>query len=94
MTLIQRGRGGWVAEAGGLTRAVGIAMVIAALAIAGCSSTEREEGCSTERQGHAVGYCTVGEDGDPGADGWRTVENEYSDHPSLHGPDPGRICRL
>src|ERR1700679_946045 len=43
MSRIQRGRGGWVAEAGGLTRAVGIAMVIAALAIAGCSSKKNTE---------------------------------------------------
>jgi len=38
MSRIQRGRGGWVAETGGLTRAIGIAMVIAALAVTGCSS--------------------------------------------------------
>jgi peptidoglycan-associated lipoprotein len=38
MSRIQRGRGGWAVEMDGLTRAVGIAMVIAALVVAGCSS--------------------------------------------------------
>ena len=41
MNRIQRGRGGWVAEVGGLTRAVGIVLVVIGLAIGGCSSKKK-----------------------------------------------------
>jgi peptidoglycan-associated lipoprotein len=41
MTRIQLGRGGWVVEVGGLFRAAGIALVIMALAIGGCSSKKK-----------------------------------------------------
>jgi peptidoglycan-associated lipoprotein len=41
MTRIQRGRGGWAVEMGGLTRAVGIALVIVSLALGGCSSKKK-----------------------------------------------------
>jgi peptidoglycan-associated lipoprotein len=41
MNRIQRGRGGWVVEVGGLTRAAGIALVIIGLAIGGCSTKKK-----------------------------------------------------
>jgi peptidoglycan-associated lipoprotein len=44
MTRIQLGRGGWVVEVGGLTRAAGIVLVVIALAIGGCSSKQKKAG--------------------------------------------------
>ena len=44
MNRIQRGRGGWVAEMGGFTRAAGIALVVIGLAIGGCSSKQKNAG--------------------------------------------------
>ena len=41
MNRIQRGRGGWVVEMGGLTRAAGIALLVIGLAIGGCSSKKK-----------------------------------------------------
>jgi peptidoglycan-associated lipoprotein len=43
MIRIQRGRGGWVVEMGGLTRMAGIALVIVAIAISGCSSKKKTD---------------------------------------------------
>ena len=44
MTRIQRGRGGWAVEVGGLIRAAGIALVVMGLAIGGCSSKQKKPG--------------------------------------------------
>jgi peptidoglycan-associated lipoprotein len=41
MNRIQRGRGGWAVEVGGLTRAAGIALVVIGLAIGGCSTKKK-----------------------------------------------------
>ncbi len=41
MSRIQRGRRGWAVEMGGLTRAFGIAVLVAGLALAGCSSKKK-----------------------------------------------------
>ena len=44
MNRIQRGRGGWAVEVGGLTRAAGIALLVMGLAIGGCSSKQKKPG--------------------------------------------------
>jgi peptidoglycan-associated lipoprotein len=43
MNRIQRGRGGWVVEVGGITRAAGIVLVVIGLAIGGCSSKKKTD---------------------------------------------------
>jgi peptidoglycan-associated lipoprotein len=44
MNRIQRGRGGWVVDARGLTRATGIALLMMGLALGGCSSKQKKPG--------------------------------------------------
>ncbi len=41
MNRIQRGRGGWAVEVGGLTRAAGIALLVMGLVIGGCSTKKK-----------------------------------------------------
>jgi peptidoglycan-associated lipoprotein len=55
MNRIQRGRGGWVVEVGGLTRAAGIALLVMGLAIGGCSSKKKaNEGAGLNPNGSGM----------------------------------------
>jgi len=65
MNRIQRGRGGWVVEVGGFTRAAGIAIIVIALAIGGCSSKQKNPG-----EGAGTNPNQLGENGlGPGGEG-------------------------
>ena len=60
MTRIQRGRGGWAVEVGGLTRAACIAVVVVGLALGGCSSKQKNAGAGTGGPGSGLGDSGLG----------------------------------
>jgi peptidoglycan-associated lipoprotein len=62
MNRIQRGRGGWVVDVGGLTRAAGIALVVIGLAIGGCS-TKKKPGEGAGGPGSGLGEGGIGAGG-------------------------------
>ncbi len=64
MNRIQLGRGGWVVDAGGLTRAAGIALLVMGLAIAGCSSQKKPgAGAGAGAAGSGLGEGGIGSGG-------------------------------
>jgi peptidoglycan-associated lipoprotein len=72
MNRIQRGRGGWAVELGGLTRAAGIALVIIGLAIGGCSSKKKpEEGAGLNPNGSQLGEGGLGAGGGSSMHGYQ-----------------------
>ena len=64
MTRIQRGRGGWAVEVGGLIRAAGIALVVMGLAIGGCSSKQKKPSEGAGGPGSGMGVDGIGGGGD------------------------------
>lgn len=78
MNRIQRGRGGWVVEMGGLTRTAGIALVVMALAIGGCSSKQKNAGAGGPGSG-------LGENG-LGSGGGSTLQNNMAGGTMGQGP--------
>lgn len=62
MNRIQRGRGGWVVEMGGLTRAAGLALIVIGLAIGGCS-TKKKPGEGAGGAGSGLGENGLGPGG-------------------------------
>jgi peptidoglycan-associated lipoprotein len=64
MNRIQRGRGGWAVEVGGLTRAAAIALVVIGLAIGGCSTKKKPgEGVGAGGPGSGLGENPLGPGG-------------------------------
>jgi peptidoglycan-associated lipoprotein len=65
MNRIQRGRGGWVVEVGGLTRAAIIALAVIGLALGGCSTKKKPGEGGAGGPGSGLGEGVVG----PGGNG-------------------------
>ncbi len=64
MNRIQRGRGGWVVDVGGMTRAAGVVLLVLGLAVGGCSSKKNQnEGQGVNPNPNGLGENGVGSGG-------------------------------
>ncbi len=63
MTLIQRGRGGWVSRGGALAGCVALALFCVTFAVVGCSSKKNQAGAGTEGGANPLGESGTGPGG-------------------------------
>ncbi len=71
MNRIQRGRGGWAVEAGGITRATGIALLVLGLAFGGCSSKKNTNEGAGLNPANGLNEGGLGANGGNSLDKWK-----------------------